>query len=146
MFNSSFTRMLARSLASHPESSTGGYTVDVSPEAMVALSHAASSEHALIRNNEGGNPWVVHRQSGLKIKLLGRFERNTGLFHVIVEESLAWGNDGEYLQDIQATSKGEPLRVLSVAEILESLYGDAESLNEPQSDAADRPTRHTLAS
>ena len=48
-----------------------GKTVDASPRNLAALSQVAAPKHRMIRINENGNPWILLRKDGLRVKLMG---------------------------------------------------------------------------
>ena len=113
-----------------------GKIVDASPENLTALSQVAAPKHRMIRINENGNPWILLRKDGLRIKLMGRAERETGLLQLVFEQSLCWGYETVAIDEVSVTCDGTPMRCLSVAETLQALYGEPAPLDpEPGSDS-----------
>jgi hypothetical protein len=96
--------------------------IDVDAGQLFALSQAATPREQLLRVTEGGNPWVVLRQDGVRCKLTSRVEPHRAVLQVALGMAVHWGNQAELPREVLATCDGVPLRCLTVAGTLDALY------------------------
>jgi hypothetical protein len=125
------TRALARkkniTVALADKGGKPGTSMSVDPPQLLALTQAAAAHTQLLRVTEGGNPWVVVRQGGVRCKLMARIERERGILQMALGLTVCWGAQMELPREVTATCDGVPLCCLSAAETLERLYGKSRS-------------------
>src|SRR5439155_2268186 len=61
-----------------------GIRVSAEPAQLLALSQATAGGAPLLRVTEGGNPWTVLRQDGMRCKATARVEPRRGLLQVVL--------------------------------------------------------------
>jgi hypothetical protein len=91
---------------------------------LVALAHTCVPERQAVRIVDEGNPWVLLKDGAVRCKLMLRKERNSNLIHVVTSLKVCWGQPRKLPRALGMNCDGNPLRCLSVSEVLDQLYGE----------------------
>jgi hypothetical protein len=111
-------------------------SVELTPAALRALEQGVAKRQKVIRVFEDGNPWLIVREDNVRCKLTARVERSSGLMQVIMTLGLVSGPPQLLPAEVRASCQGNPLRCLTVAEALETLYGAQKEREKPDEHAA----------
>lgn len=101
----------------------------LSDDMIDAILQSMHSQHSVVRYKDAENDWVYIRSGREAYKLTLRYERSTGLLHLVMAVKNCWGPPLAMPLDVEVWGPGqEPLRCLTVADVLEVTHGDPDSV------------------
>jgi hypothetical protein len=96
---------------------------NLEPGQLRLLEQSVCADVPAIRLIEEGNPWVLVRDGGVRVKVMARAEQTKGLLQVVLGLTLLSGAPQQLPVEIRASCQGRSLRCLSTSETLDLLYG-----------------------
>ena len=94
-----------------------------------AVQQAVGSAANLVRIMRAGRPAAVVRSGSARCVVSPRVDRTTGLVHIALQLSHCGEVNRVLPREIRVSMDGPPLNCLTVAETLELLYGDPDSVS-----------------
>lgn len=113
----------------------GGTSVSLDQEQFVQLVHATATDSPVMRVNEDGNPWVLIRHQGVSAKVTVRVERGSGLVQLILS-TRSFGETRALPLEVRLACNDVPLQCLTVADALDTLYGEGLPQSAPTGESA----------